>query len=214
MRRYDKLLLYMTRLSIVSVMLAAILPIAIDAQEVDATNDGIGIQILLSGAVQPIVQHTPANRSRLTVPVAFGIELDGLYRLPIAAVDLDVGIGVRYLFNRAVNNSEYGFVPLYALVHFPLTVPTLEDILSLYIDGRVGYSFFLPSQAYVNEYELDDEAVGGLYFGFGLGVIYNINRFLQIRGSALYHRNSVATGSGVVIPDTLFEILFGVGISF
>ena len=204
----------MTRVSIVAVMLMVIFPAVIDAQEVDVANDALGIQILLSGAVQPIVQHTPTNSSRLTVPVAFGIELDGLYRLPIAVVDLDVGIGVRYLFNRAVDNREYGFVPLYALVHFPLTVPTLEDILSLYIDGRIGYSFFLPSQAYVDEYVPDVEAVGGLYFGFGLGVAYNINRFLQIRGSALYHRNSVATGSGAVIPDTLFEILFGVGVSF
>jgi len=173
----------------------------------------IGIRTVVSAGIAPVANHTSTDNVGRNLPTAFSIEFDVLYQLPFDRLAIDVGIGLRYLFTRTLGNGQtYEFAPLYAIVQLPFDIPSLQDILSIYIDGRIGYSFFIPSATYRASYLPNTtEAVGGLYFGIGLGVEYTIVRdFFGIHAAAIYHSNGVNSFAANDITDTLFEVLLGI----
>ena len=207
------------RLFLILLCVAAVLgmPVALNAQSPDIIDDTespnlIGITTVLQGAIQPIVQHTTPDGVGRSASTGFAVELDVLYRLPISTFALDVGIGARYLFPRAVDgNNQYSFLPLYAVIQLPFSVPSLENALGIYVDGRIGYSFFLPADSYKEAYLQETDVTGGLFFGFGLGIAYHINRRFHIRATALYSVSNATGTNNTKLEEGVFEASVGVG---
>lgn len=176
----------------------------------------IGLKVTASGAIQPIVQHAAPDRVSRATPTAFAIEVNGLYRLPIDAIAIDVGIGARYLFQRSEGrDNTYSLVPIYAIVQIPFSLPSFGDGWSIYIDGRLGYSFFLPSSAYRAAYSSTNvtNVVGGVVLGVGLGTAYQITKLLDVRAGVLYSYNLNESGDTRIEVST-FDVSIGAGFSF
>lgn len=174
---------------------------------------GIGLTVIAKGAVQPIIDHMPPGQSTRNAPLAFAVELDLLYRLPIDALRIDLGIGGRYLIERAIDGGANGYslLPLYAMAQLPFAIPSLEAFWEIYLDGKIGYVFFLPTDRYRAAYLADTTVVGGLFLSFGLGTAYSITDWLQIRLLASYNIHYIDAMSRGTVEDNVFEVSVGVG---
>lgn len=192
-------------------------PFALGAQAT-TTEAGnlLGVTVIVKGAVQPIVQHAlPAGILR-AAPAAFAVELDAFYRLPLDRVDIDVGVGLRYLFDRAIDGGAhpYSLIPVYALVQLPFGIPSFEGVWEIYIDGRLGYAAFLPSNEYTAQYLTGRGHSGGVYLAAGLGTVYHFSPRFEARLLVSYNAHLIPLTTGTMIEDTVFEISAGVGFVF
>ena len=192
-----------------AILLITVVPLA--AQE--AQEDPVGIQVRAFGGLLPWGTHqTGSQIRRPTFGASVGIE--GLYRLPIEGIDLDVGLGAKFVFNRSISveNSTFGYsvLPIYATVQLPLLFPE-SDQWFFYLAGRLGYAFFLTDQKYRDSIAGASDLVGGISYGIGLGLGFIPFDHFSITLELAYEGSG---GLGSVVSDDRADISIGAGFAF
>lgn len=123
----------------------------------------VGGEVVLKEKMQGIVLSEAKDDTEM------GISIGGEYFFDLNE-SLAVGAGVEYQLTRKNEGAEIGFnnIPLYALGRYQISP-------SLYLTGKVGYNIFQ-----VEEPLEGLQIKGGLFYGFGGGVIFSDMLQLEI----------------------------------
>ena len=148
---------------------------------------------------------------------AFGFSAGGdiSYRLPIDAVGIDVGVGSKYNFERIVagqGGAAYSTIPLYVLVGLPFSLPDIA-IFEIFLEGRIGYSFFLVNDAFRNNLLNGNDPEGDLYWAIGIGAQLDIVPSLFASVAINYGSGGGKTATTTITNET-FDIEIGLGYTF
>lgn len=199
------------------VLCAVTLITCITYPEKTEAQEAIGLQTRIFGSVQPIETHNSTNNTNRSTSLGFGVGVEALYRLPIETVAIDVGLGVRWHFDRAVNGSEqYNLLPIYAVAQLPLSFPNLADFLNIYLEGKIGYVVMLTNALYEDVYLEDDNINnGGIFYGLGIGIVYTPVALIQFYSAVAFHGIGIAsTQKQQEITDLSLDVTLGVGFKF
>ena len=176
--------------------------------------EGGGVSIRAHGAVEAWESHNISTDTGISTRPSIGFTAGGdiLYRLPLQFINVDIGIGAKYLFDRQVDDggSQYSFLPLYLNARLPFGMPG-DNVFSIYLEGRVGYSFLFANDAYRDAYLNGDITYGGLYLGVGLGTLFQLNDVLSLFVSVAFENANGGSSSGEVINHA-FDVAAGIGI--
>ncbi|MCF7919767.1 MAG: hypothetical protein K9N06_07635 [Candidatus Cloacimonetes bacterium] len=125
-----------------------------------------------------------------------------------AGSKFDAGIGAAWLVPRGFddNNDEYqeafSFIPLYFLIQLGTNNP---NNMNFYGKAKIGYDLFSGNDDYAGSGDL----TGGLYTGFGAGIISSKDLFLEV--SYQTYNGSISWGGDdeLDIVQTHISIMLG-----
>ncbi len=179
-------------------------------------REPIGLRVRAIGGLLPI--GTFRVGTTIHQP-AFGFSAGGdiSYRLPFDEVGIDVGIGSKYNFERLIDGqggAAYSTIPLYFLVGLPFALPDVE-VFGIFLEGRIGYSFFLVNDAFRNDVDLlnGNDPEGNLYWAIGIGAEFNITPAFFASVAINYGSGGGATSTTTITNET-FDIEIGLGYTF
>jgi hypothetical protein len=92
--------------------------------------------------------------------------------------NFDIGAGVSYQVPREFENysGEFYFIPIYAVARIKFG----NQRVSPYLTGQIGYNFFDGDSDYKEFGSYAADTDGGLYYGFGGGIIFNRHFLIEL----------------------------------
>jgi hypothetical protein len=111
-----------------------------------------------------------------------GFEIFSEYINPLSnstGLIVEAGLGAAWLIPRGYDDNDdefeeaFSFIPLYGLLQLSTNNP---NSLNIYGKAKIGYNFFYGNDDYAG----DSDLTGGLYTGFGGGIISRSNFFMEL----------------------------------